>query len=119
MTKHEQTLARDAAVRLAREIKWSNPPLIDAIVIVRVEDVRPPPLMLFDTEALRWVEAVSSRWGRRIVRLLYYWDAIETAARGPSTALTELIAKFAQPGEVLRARIRYAARESDQITGIY
>lgn len=111
MTKHEQTLARDAADRIARHVGWYNQPLADAIVIVRVEDLRPLPPMLFDTEPCRWVEMASARCGRRIVRLLYLWETIEPAARESATALADLITRLAQPGEVLRARIRSAARQ--------
>lgn len=56
--------------------------------------------------------------GRRILRLLFEWSAIEPSLSLPPRRLSaDVLAKMVKPGGVLRARVRQTRRASAALTG--
>lgn len=100
--------AHSAATRLYYTIRGNQPVFLnDAVLVIWVAELREPDPCpcLFEGSLVAFY---ASKWetGRRIVHLLYPWELMDGwDYKQPDW---RVFTRCSQPGEILRARIRYA-----------
>ena len=99
----DKTCAMDVAQQLLYGVRRQNTNLQRAVVVITIIDDRQP---LLSGEQ----QSITTSWsgGRGpIVKLLYAWRDL-ARHKGRTKLYMDAVEQFTQPGEVMRARVRYA-----------